>query len=257
MEINLIYQSHHENLEKFKKEVIKAQWDSLIMVSDGEYSIQISGEKRPIILQKNEIAFIPGNTEFSRAVLSPVTYHYVLFYIKSPHPFYLAAQAGKLKLSQSQAEAILESLRFSSLIPDNRGLLSETVGYIFAQNYLFGNKYNANSKPFSREIEMAVRYMNNNLDKKIDMDQLAEHVFLSHSGLIWKFKQELDTTPTEYLLLLRMRNAKRLLLGYSYSITEISEMCGFSNPYYFTNVFHRYYGTSPSEFRSLYVKKNN
>ena len=75
--------------------------------------------------------------------------------------------------------------------------------------------------------------MRKNFDKKIDMDELAKRVFLSHSGLIWKFKKELNTTPSNYLKILRLRYAKQLLLNYSYSVTEISEMCGFANPYYF------------------------
>ena len=254
MNFELIYQSHHENLEKFVRTPIKARWDAFILVEDGEYYVKPQGDTKPFVIRKNEIALIPANMEFSREVLSPVTYHYILFSPLSQHPFYLSATRGKLPLPQSQTEAILESARYASMVPDNRDLLLNLVEHIFAQNYLFGNKYNESSKPFSEEIERAVRYMQKNLTKKIDMDALAEHVFLSHSGLIWKFKQELNTTPTEYLHLLRMRNAKRLLLGSSYNISQISEMCGFSNPYYFTNVFRKYAGMSPSAFRSCYLK---
>ena len=96
--------------------------------------------------------------------------------------------------------------------------------------------------------------MRKNFDKRIDMDELAKEVFLSHSGLIWKFKRELNTTPSNYLGILRLRYAKQLLLNYPYSITEISEMCGYSNPYYFTNAFHRAFGMSPTDFRKHYLK---
>ena len=142
------------------------------------------------------------------------------------------------------------------MLPDNRELLTHVIEHTFMQNYLFGNTEKVKFKPFSDEVESAIRYMRNNFYKKIDMDELAERVFLSHSGLIWKFKKELNTTPSNYLCILRLSYAKQLLLNHPYSITEISEMCGYSNPYYFTNAFHKYSGMSPTEFRNRYLKRN-
>ena len=256
MKIELLFQSHHENLEEFTKKTVKSKWDTLIMVAEGEYSILPKDTQAPLTLRKNEIALIPGNIEFDRSVGSPVTYHYVSFYAQSDHPFYLAAAPGKLKLPQAQGATILESMKYASLIVDNRELITHMIERVFTENYLFRSVGNVRSTPFSEEIERAVSYMNKNLNKKISIGELAEHVFLSHSGLIWKFKQELNTTPSEYLYLLRMRNAKRLLLSYPYSITEISEMCGYQSPYYFTNAFHKYAGMSPTDFRKQYLKES-
>ena len=255
MEIKLIFQSHHENLESFKKNLINSPWDTFILVFDGEYQIKPSDADKPLTLRKNDIAFIPANMEFSRCVLSPVTYLNVSFTAPREHSFYASIPVGRVNIPQNQAEAILESAEYATLFPDNRELISHIIEHIFAENYLFRIRDGSRSKPFSDEVERAVRYMKNNLDKKIDMEALAEQVFLSHSGLIWKFRQELDTTPSNYLYLLRMRNAKRLLLGYSYSIAEISEMCGYSNPYYFTNSFRRHYGTSPTSFRRIHLQE--
>ena len=85
------------------------------------------------------------------------------------------------------------------------------------------------------------------------MDELASRVYLSHTGLIWKFKQELGTTPSQYLILLRLRHAKQLLLNPPYSITEIAELCGYANPFYFANAFRKHVGMSPTEFRKYYM----
>ncbi len=255
MQIELIFQSHHERLEEFKRKTIKTNWDTMIFVEEGEYSV-IQGGQKPIVLQKNEIAFIPGNVEFKRSVESPVTYYNVCFTRRGDHPFYSAAPTGRLKIPQKQVASLIESTKRASLLPENRELIAHVIEHAFAENYLFRNTEKDNFKPLSEEIESAISYMKKNLDKKIDMDRLAEQVFLSHSGLIWKFRQELNTTPSNYLYLLRMRNAKRLLLSYPYSVTEISEMCGYSNPYYFTNSFHRYSGMSPTEFRSYHIKNS-
>ena len=154
----------------------------------------------------------------------------------------------------SNAEAIFESMCRVNLLPESRDLVTHITERIFVENYLFGGKNNGKTKGFSDEIANAIQYLTENLDKKIDIDELAKSVFLSHNGLLWKFRQELNTTPSNYLYLLRMQNAKRLLLDCVYSISEIAEMCGYQNPYYFTNAFHKYSGMSPSEFRKRYLK---
>ena len=141
-----------------------------------------------------------------------------------------------------------------SLLPNNQELITHIIEHIFAEYYLFGKSKKTSLKPLSNEVTGTINYMNRNLDKKIDMDQLASRVFLSHSGLIWKFKKELNTTPLHYLNLLRLRYAKQLLLTHPYNITQISELCGYSNPFYFTNLFHKHTGMSPTEFRKFHTK---
>ena len=69
------------------------------------------------------------------------------------------------------------------------------------------------------------------------------------------FKKEVGVTPHEYLLNCRMQLAKELIVSgignrYSnYSVGQIAETCGFSDPLYFSRVFKKYYGFAPSEAR--------
>ena len=69
------------------------------------------------------------------------------------------------------------------------------------------------------------------------------------------FKKEVGVTPADYLLKERMALAKQLLTsGVSnkfspYSISQIAEACGYSEPLYFSRVFKKYYGVSPSEYK--------
>ena len=255
MQLELINQTYIEEHTEFQHRTVKRKWDLLIFVVEGKYSVRIPEKQRSFVLEKNDILLLPAGVEMEREVLAPLTCYHLSFSPQAEHPFYLAATMGKLKLPKEQVTAIFQTLERAFLLPDNRALLTHIISHVFAEHYLFGNSKAENTKLFSDEIEQAIRYMRQNFDKKIDMDELAERVFLSHSGLIWKFKQELNTTPSDYLRILRLRYAKQLLLNYSYSITEISELCGYSNPYYFTNAFHRYFGMSPSEFRKHYLKK--
>lgn len=68
------------------------------------------------------------------------------------------------------------------------------------------------------------------------------------------FKKEVGLTPHEYLISLKMKRAKDIMLSgisnrYSqFSVSQIAEACGFSEPLYFSRVFKKYYGVSPANF---------
>ena len=72
------------------------------------------------------------------------------------------------------------------------------------------------------------------------------------------FKKETGLTPHEYLTAVRMERAAKLILSgvsnrYSaYTVGQIAEACGYSEPLYFSRVFKKYFGVSPTE----YVKNN-
>ena len=253
MQVEFVYQSYFEKLEQFKVPTGKSEWDWLIMVTEGSFSIHPHTKAKPTVVQKNEIVFIPAGVSFDRKVLSTVSIYHLFFHAQKDHPFYTDTPLGKLQLPPKQAEAIIESVKRASILPFDREPITHIIIHTFTENYLFGSKDNDGAYTLSEKVEEAIRYMRSNLSEKIEMEEVAAHVFLSHSGLIWKFKKELSTTPSQYLSLLRLRHAKQLLLNYSYNITEISEMCGYQNPYYFTNAFRKYAGRSPTEFRKYHM----
>lgn len=255
MQIELVNYFNRENIGKFKEGALKWQFNTIILVTGGEYIVRFASKQKPIVLRKNDIVFIPVGTELERSVGAPTSYCHISFHLQADDPFCRSASIGKLVLPEEQTAAIFKSLVQALVLPDNRELMTHIVERVFVENYLFGKTKKTNFRIFSEEITSTVNYMNRNLDKKIDIDELAARVYLSHSGLIWKFKKELNTTPLQYLNMLRLRNAKQLLLNHSYSISEISEMCGYSNPYYFTNIFHQQAGMSPTEFRKYHLEK--
>lgn len=254
MQIELVNHYLFEDKTEFKGSTVKRQLDILLMVIDGSCSILPENKDKPYIVGKNEIFFIPANTEFKREIISALTYYHISFYAQADHPFRISLPVGKIILPPEQTLAIFNSMHRAAHMPDNRELISHIVEHILAEDYLFSKKRKKELNHLSDEVLNTINYMNKNLSKKIDIDDLAARVYLSNSGLAWKFKQELNTTPSQYLIMLRLRYAKQLLLNHDYTVTKISEMCGYSNPYYFTNVFHNYCGMSPTDFRKHYLK---
>ena len=68
------------------------------------------------------------------------------------------------------------------------------------------------------------------------------------------FKQIVKTTPLHYLLSLRMSNAKSLLSNTNYNISEVAESVGYDNSLYFSRLFHKHTGFSPTEYRKQFLE---
>ena len=99
------------------------------------------------------------------------------------------------------------------------------------------------------EMDTAVRYFHENYNKPISIEDYAASQHMSVSWFIRNFKEYTDSTPVQYILSLRLSNAQTLLESTSYNITEIADIVGFSNPLYFSRIFKKQCGMSPSEFR--------
>lgn len=67
------------------------------------------------------------------------------------------------------------------------------------------------------------------------------------------FKEAMGETIREYQRTLRIRRAKQLLTETDRPVTEIAQLCGFSDVFYFSKVFRAQQGCSPSEYRRTYI----
>lgn len=101
----------------------------------------------------------------------------------------------------------------------------------------------------SRNItERIIEYLKEHYQEDISLDMLAEKYFLNPSYLSRMFKQCVGTGVNDYLIELRMENAKKLLLTGKYKVYEISQKVGYKSDKYFFRVFKSYTGLSPLEF---------
>jgi len=108
-----------------------------------------------------------------------------------------------------------------------------------------------NSVSIPSKLKKALNYIVVNANKQISLDELSEHCHISKHQLIRYFKNWIGTTPTNYIIDYKIARAKEMLFHHSpLSIKEISEELGFSNQYYFTTVFTKTTGETPSAYRS-------
>ena len=99
------------------------------------------------------------------------------------------------------------------------------------------------------DIERSIRYFNENYTKNINIEEYAKSLHISACWFNRRFKQVTKMTPLQYILSVRLANAKMLLETKDYNITETAYAVGFNNPLYFTRLFTKHIGMSPSEYK--------
>ena len=92
-------------------------------------------------------------------------------------------------------------------------------------------------------------YIEENYQKDISLDEVSRLVDISPYYFSKLFKQEAGKNFIEYLTEIRMRHAEEFLRDTSYSIKEVCVMSGYSDPNYFSRLFKKYEGVTPSEYR--------
>ena len=102
-------------------------------------------------------------------------------------------------------------------------------------------------------MEKAKEYIRENFQKDLTLDEVSKVVDISPYYFSKLFKQETGENFIEYLTKVRMKNAEGLLKDSSYSIKEICAASGYGDPNYFSRIFKKYEGVTPSEYRERLV----
>ena len=97
-----------------------------------------------------------------------------------------------------------------------------------------------------------LRFINENLDKELNIKVLAEKYFSHPTHFIRSFRDKTGTTPKQYVRQKRIENAKLLLEKTDLTIWEITQKIGFKDETHFYRCFKETYNMSPTTYRNYY-----
>lgn len=112
-----------------------------------------------------------------------------------------------------------------------------------------------NKKPNKLVVEVQ-RFIQENYKYPIMISDIAENFFISKYYLSHIFKEQTGMSPKSFLTLTRVTKAYNMLHDSDARISEIAEICGFSNANEMINKFKLQYGRSPSQFRKQLINKS-
>ena len=210
--------------------------------SDGELACE-GGE---LGYARGDIIVIPPNTTCSRKAGGGDLYVQIdkaLVSVKSPAVLKDDGNAGLAHAMRQAAVYFGEEDKKEGLIAALGGLI---VGYITA----FSQTEDASPVVAALKADI----LKNLHDSTYSLEDAIKRMPLNYDYVRKLFKSEVGVTAHEYLVSARMELARDLILSgitnrYSeFSVSQIAESCGFSEPLYFSRVFKKYFGVSPSMY---------
>ena len=107
----------------------------------------------------------------------------------------------------------------------------------------------SDSAGYSLPVRLACEYIEKNYRENINLNKISNYVSLSKNYFCNIFKKEVGITIWDYLIRIRMEEARRMLLETDLKTYDISEKTGYDDPSYFGRLFKKYTGFTPTEYR--------
>jgi AraC family transcriptional regulator, L-rhamnose operon regulatory protein RhaS len=163
---------------------------------------------------------------------------------------------SKLKLSLKCLGEILELLNimFSEYEEKKECYESMLRIYFMKLIVLLSREYNSSGllkdASFYQLAEL-ISYIEKHFTEDFTVKQMAEKLGFSERHFTRIFKEIYNTSPIDYLIKLRLKQACSLLMHKNITITEAAVSCGFDDSNYFTRCFKKYYGITPGQYKKL------
>ncbi len=107
-------------------------------------------------------------------------------------------------------------------------------------------RLSSSAASYSQPIRRALEYIHSNLYSRFRVQDAAGFVGLNPQYFSVLFRQELGVEPSAYIRQQKLREAKRLLQHYGYSVGECADVLGFSSASHFIQVFRKEFGITPA-----------
>ena len=128
--------------------------------------------------------------------------------------------------------------------------LHKQMALDFTRKMLLVKKANVLSKP----IVLCMDYIYSHINRRITVEELAEHADLSPSYLSRLFKKELNISISDYICEMKIEKAQHMLKYSDYSLVEIANYLAFSSQSHFIQTFKKLIGVTPKKYRDHYYR---
>lgn len=229
----------------------------LIYCAEGEGRVTIN--KAVHLLQERQLVVIPADTPHSywTEAVHPWTIYWIHFKGEQAEHYstLLKGGAGTLTLRSQDSEKFIalfhqcyDLLSGSGYSPSHQIFAMQTAAYAISSLGIITEREEEKRK--QQYIESAIHLMNMKLEDNLTLDEIAQYTQISKQHLNHLFKSSVGFAPIDYYLRLKMRRACQLLDLTSLSIKEVCHSLGFKDPYYFSRLFRKIIGLSPTDYRN-------
>ena len=230
----------------------------LLYIAAGKGEFYFKGSKEPTIVTKgNMILFRPGE---------PQVYYY--YAVDKTEVYWVHFTGWKVEEYLERYELPHdENVFYTGVSPDypwiynqmirelqlqrvnHEDMISLYMHHIFITINRYIKERRETKNDTINDIERAAHYFKDNYNKQIFIEQYAEEHLMSVNWFIHSFKSVMKMSPMQYIISLRIAMAKGYLENSTKNIAEISNEVGYENALYFSRLFRKYTGMTPTEYR--------
>lgn len=234
-----------------------------IYCREGGGWIELYGERMP--LETNQFIILPRNIPHAYGAddRNPWTIYWIhfrgskagLFSHRFDRPTALTPSAGsrieeRLDLFEEVFMTLSESTSIESLHYANLCFAHFLGSFLFIDIY----RRNRREREVSENvINRAVHYMNENLESKLRLPELAAFCGYSESYFYRKFIKETGRSPIDYFIRMKIDKACKLLIQTEMTVNQVAVKLGFRESQYFSRTFAKVMGMSPRAFRKQFL----
>ena len=229
----LLY-THFSRKEKFV--YTSETYDCGVLFITLSGSFQYRKDNGPTLIAKSgDAIYSPPGCAFQRKVISPVDLYMIKFDGTLPRGEYIINSRIRDNLAALPPINFLQTFHEAPLV----------------EHYCRDIIYTLLKEEKVHTIPV-LNYIEENIGKPIKNRDLSDILHCSEVSLIAHFKSLTGKTPRQYITEKRLEKAKEMLLSTDVSIAQTATLCGFDDPLYFSKVFRKHSGFSPSEFKSKF-----
>ncbi len=166
-----------------------------------------------------------------------------------PSEPWVVNSSGDLSLIELFRRCASEFNGFKKFKKEMMSSIFKQIWLLLMRFYVTGKRpRNTHISPRKMKIERMLEFIKENYTSAIGRNEISAEFHLTPQYVNFIFKRELGMTPGEVIATERIHRAAEILSTGKVNIAEAAYLCGFNDPLYFSRVFKRIFGTSPSNY---------
>lgn len=117
--------------------------------------------------------------------------------------------------------------------------------------------FSLNCNSYNIYVKKAIEYVHNNYNQHISIDEVSDFLCINKSYFCNLFKKSTGVTFSYFLNYFRIEKSKKLLENSNLSLLDVALEVGFTNQNYFTMVFKKIKGKTPSQYKKILLNKSH